>query len=134
MTSNGFLDRAAFLAKKDRRYTTVDLPTGGTLRLQSLTERERSGYEAWMLNKKGDGADPKKLVEFKRKMVVLCAVDAEGKRLLNDSDMDAMAHMDSADIDAACTAARKHCKFDDEDFESLVGNSESVPADASPSA
>lgn len=131
-----YLGRDAFLAKAKaaRRYMDCRLPSGGVVRLQSLSEFERSNYERGLLNKKGDGANPNALLASKRAMVVLCMVDEEGNRVLSDNDINALASMDSADIDHICTTARKHCGFDDADFEALVGNSEAAPAECSPSA
>ena len=61
-----------------RRYKTIMLPVSGlNLRIQSLTERELSNYQAsaWKAGKTGQEMDPQKLKTSGARLIVLCVVD-----------------------------------------------------------
>ena len=69
------LDREAVLAKRRRSYKILELPSSGTARLQSLTEKERSDYEMAALDKQGR---PTKtgLADARRLLIAMMWVDA----------------------------------------------------------
>ncbi len=132
MTTNNLISRDALLGKTARRYMTVDLPGGEKARIQSLTELEKSEFEFAVISTKGK-ALRSKMVIARRTLVVLCLVDNDGKRILSDADLDALAQIDGAVISAIYDEARIHCGFEEGDIEGLAKNSESVPVEGSPS-
>jgi hypothetical protein len=119
----GLLDRSGLLSKKGRRYRDVELPSGGTARLQSLTELERSEYNSELLDKKGE-VDRKKLTFGTAMLLVRMLVDEEGKRLFLDSEYEELSSIDSLDMEVLGDEARKHVGFDAETRRELKKKSE----------
>lgn len=108
-----------------RRYKTVDLPVRGiTVRIQSLTERELSGYESAVVSTSGSGLKRNRLEDATRRLIVLCVVDAEGTRLLSDQHLSQLADWDSADTRTLYADCVQHVGLKAEDVEGLVKNSD----------
>lgn len=128
---NGFLGREEFLAPQQRRYATVTMPGFGMVRIQSLTEREKSDFETAAMTVKG-GLSRRKLEEARRRLIVLCIVDANGNRLLTEQDMPTLENLDGAVSTRIYDECRRHCGFDEEDIETLVKNSEAIAGSVSP--
>lgn len=98
--------RETFLRPSKRRYIDVPLPTTGEMvRLQSLTELERTTYENSRFSKEGTLL-PGRLQDSKARLICLCVVDEEGKPILKPGDersiMDNMDSMDSAFLYDQC--------------------------------
>ena len=90
--------RETFLRPAQRRHREVTLPTTGeTVRLQSLTELERTTYENSRFGRDGKLL-PGRLEDGKARLICLCVVDADGKPLLKPGDERIiLENMDSAD-------------------------------------
>lgn len=117
-----------------RRYREETLPVSGLkIRIQSLTERERSEFERSNLGKNGQ-ANVAKLETIRRRLAILCLVDQAGNRLLNADDVGNLANWDSADMEALSDACAAHLGMKPEDLESIAKNSDRIAAAASPSA
>lgn len=101
---------------------------------RSITEKERADYEASWLDGKKQSLDLDRLKLAKVKLIILVVCDDTGRQLFQRGDEPKLLKLDSALTSLLYNASRKHCGFDDGDIERLVGNSEPVPADASPSA
>lgn len=122
------LGREALLAKKQRRYITVDLPSGGTAKLQSLTELERAEYNTSLLDKKGE-LDRDRLTFGTAMLLCRMLVDDDGKRLFLDSEYEELATIDSLDMEVLGDEARRHIGFDSEARKQLRKKSE-IAADS----
>lgn len=120
-----FLDRSALLGKRERRYREVELPSGGKVRLQSLTELERSEYNSELLDKKGE-VDRKKLTFGTALLLVRMLVDENGKRLFMDNEYEELSGIDSLDMEILGDEARKHVGFDYETRKELKKKSEAA--------
>ena len=118
---NGYATKAALLAANKRRFTDVDVPGVGKMRLRSLTERERSGYESGMLGKDGR-TNLKKIAEAKVALIVLCLCDAEDRQLLSSADAAALGELDSSVTNVLFDACTKHCGISETDVEELAKN------------
>lgn len=129
---SSYAGRDALLALTKRRFADVQLPGGETVRIRSLTERERSKYESETLTKKGD-LNQSKLADAKRRLIALCICDGEGNTILQADDVKALEDVDSAVTQTLYDAIRLHCGFDQRDVEELVKNSGGTPVAASPS-
>lgn len=126
------LTRAELLKPAGRRYRVVPLPTGGQVRIQSLTSGEARALRQFLLNPKGELIKVRgdRLAEL---LICACLVDENGQRLFSQDD--AM----SADFDAFDNAVSsvlyQFCRnwtgfAADPDFaaiEDAVKNSESTP-------
>lgn len=125
-TSNGFAGRDALLKKPKRRYADATLPDGDKVRIQSLNEREKAGFEAFVVNNK------QKMSELRARLLILCIVDGDGKRLFGDEDFGAICEMDGGITAAIFDVAQEHCGFAPGDIEESVKNSDAILADSSP--
>ena len=112
-----------------RRYKTLDsLPVSGfVLRIQSLTEREKSAWEAESIAKKGDGLRIERLKDANRRLFQLCLVDADGNRYVSDAQRNEFADWDAADTSVLYDGCAAHCGINKADIEDLVKNSEATP-------
>lgn len=105
------LSREGLLQKTKRRYIDVELPSGGTARLQSLSELERSEYNSSLLDKKGE-IDKTKLTFGTMLLLCRMLVDSDDKRLFLDHEYELLASIDSLDMEVLGEEARKHVGFD----------------------
>lgn len=81
------LTRDEILAAADVQEETVQVPEwGGAVRIVGLTGSERDQYEAWIIQGKGKNRDVN-LRQSRAKLVMMCAKDAEGKRLFDEADL-----------------------------------------------
>lgn len=126
-----FLTKTDLLKKAERRYLEFPVSICGddkTCRIQSLTEKERSDYEAAMqLASKANKAQ--RMKDAKRRLIVLCVVDEENKPLLTMSDVKELEDVDSKTTSNIFNKCVEHVGFTDEDVEELAGNSEDIDAD-----
>ena len=129
--TNGFATRDTILAPLKRRFTEIAIPNWGKFRLRSLTELERSRFEASIRDKKGQVSNAK-LIDLKCRLIVLCVVDGNGDPLLGNSDIDQLRQQDSKATNALVEAIQSHCGISDSDLEDLEKNSEATTAASSP--
>lgn len=130
---SNILSRDAILNADDLERRPVEVPEwGGTLYVRSLTGAERDHFETSLFEGQGKGRK-ENFANLRARMVALCAVDGEGERLFADADVAALGGKNAAALDRVFDAAQRLNGFRQQDIEELVGNSESAPADASPS-
>jgi len=131
--SNGVANREAFFsgAASKRRYAVVQVPILGGVRIQSLTELERSTYEASRLDDAGQWSRESGAAA-KVKLIVLCCVDGDGNCLFIDSDIPKLQQIDSIVTDTLFSKCLTHCGFSEEDIEELAKNYEATPVECSP--
>jgi len=122
------LDRESFLKSGNgRRFTVGVIPGLGRVRIRSLKESERSEFEAEAFDDGGE-FDHDALTTAKRRLVILCVVDANGEPLLNFDDLDALGEKDGAIFNALYKECAKHTGINESDLAALVGNSKATPA------
>ena len=130
MTTNGHVATAAELFGKPspRRFKTLDpLPVSGhVLRIRSLTERDKSDWEAETISKKGTGLRVNKLKDAHRRLFQLCVVDEAGNPFITDLQREEMRNWDSADTGYLYDEISAHCRINKDDVEELVKNSETT--------
>lgn len=118
---NGYVTRDAFLRPLVRRFKDFEVPELGKVRIRSLTELERSKFEASCRDKKGNLA-PNKLLDLKCRMIVLCVVDGDGNQILANNDIEQLRQQDSRVTNKLVDEIQAHCGFSDEDLEDLEKN------------
>jgi hypothetical protein len=124
--------REALLKLCERRYSTVDIPERNiSIRIQSLSEAEKSQYETCLIAKNGRGIMRERLQDATRRLIALCVVDEEGKRIFSDSDLSAIANLDSYISSRIYDACQEHCGFNKGDIDETVKNSEGINVDDS---
>jgi hypothetical protein len=98
---------------KKRRLREVQLPVSGlTVNLRSLTEKEWSWYlEALLPAVRTQSRTPSQemISEAGRRLIVLSLCDAEGNRLLENTQAAEISEWDSVDVQVLQEAALTHC-------------------------
>jgi len=119
------------LAMTKRRYDYVNVSGGKQVRIQSLSELEKSDFETELMKKKGEGLSLARLRHARQRLIALTAVNDEGALLFN-GDATGLNDVDGAITALIYDRARSHCGFEKDDIENLVKNSEGTPAEDSP--
>lgn len=127
---NGFITRDAILRPAKRRFAEISIRDWGKFRIRSLTELERSRFEASIRDKRGQVV-PDKIVDLKCRLIVLAVVDADGNQLLQNSDIETLRQQDSRLTNELVDFIQKHCGITDGDMEDLEKNCEPTPAASS---
>ena len=109
-------------ANGHRRYIDVTLPVCGlTVRIQSLSELQKSTYEADLFDSKGKRVAAR-VVDSRARLIVMCAVDESGKPLFSDADVAAIMGSDGRDVQTLFDALWEHVGFDRTDLAQLAKN------------
>lgn len=88
-----------FAKGKARRFGTYPVPGLGTVRVQSLSERERAGIERAVQG--GSSL-------YRPHMIALAVVDDEGRRVFTDDDVTDLAEVDSRLVLALAEVVATH--------------------------
>ena len=105
---------------------------GGTVRVRTLTAKERDAFEAGLST--GEGKKRKAdLVNIRAKLVGLCCVDESGARVFTDSEMLMLGTKSAAAVDRVFTVCQRLNGLSNEDVEDLEKNSVPAPVGNSPS-
>ena len=127
-------NRNALLKLCERRYIDLELEDAGvTVRIQSLSEKEKSSYETVLIAKSGRGILRDRLQDATRRLIALCLVDDKNERIFSDSDVNQIGEMDSFVSSRIYDAAQEHCGFNKGDITETVGNCEKINVVDSPS-
>ena len=94
MTTNGFMDRSALLARCEQRFGEVDIP-GGKVRFRAPNAGEWAMIQSHALDEDGS-VDQSRIGYVNAAYIVFLTVDAEGNRIFRDGDLDAVLEMDQA--------------------------------------
>lgn len=126
-----FLRKTDLLKKAERRYCEFPVVVCGEkkkCRIQSLTEKERSDYEAEMQVAKGRNK-AERMKDAKRRLIVLCVVDENNSPMLTQQDVKELEQVDSSVTGEIFNRCIEHVGFGGDDIEDLVGNSEGIDED-----
>lgn len=107
----------------------VDLPReevhvpewGGSVWVRMLTGAERDRFEMTVTDTQR--------VNFRARLVVMCACDERGIRLFHDGDVLALGNQPAPALVRLADVALRLNKFTSEDVDELEKNSEPVPSD-----
>ena len=125
-------NRNALLKLCERRYIDLQLADAGiTVRIQSLSEKEKSSYETRLIAKSGRGILRDRLQDATRRLIALCLVDDKNERIFTDSDVSQIGEMDSFVSSRIYDAAQEHCGFNKGDIQETVEKCESITVDDS---
>lgn len=118
-------------AKDDRDYDIVDCPEwGGEVRLRSITGRQRDEYEQSMIQQSGSDRRVN-LRNARAKLIILCAVDEDGRPLFTSEDLTALGRKNAKPLDRLFEAAQKLVGMSDDDVKRLTENFGETPDDDS---
>lgn len=113
-----FADRAALSRLGQRRYNFMTLPVAGiVVRFQSLSEIELSEYDNAPIKRDDDNdkvtVDEAVQNTSRARLIILCLVDGDGKRILTDADLDWVCSWDPKDTLPLSEVLRDHCGITD---------------------
>jgi hypothetical protein len=117
-----FLTRTDILEADDTRYETVACPEwGGDVRLRSISGAKRDAYESSLMEERG-GSRKMNLRNARAKLIVLTAVDEDGRPLFTSEDLRALGAKNAAPLDRLFDAARKLAGMSEDDVDKLTEN------------
>jgi len=126
-----FLGAQEILQAQDIKYQEV-AAWGGTVRVRSLSGKERDDYERQCIEFKGKGKTDIKS-NMRARLVCLAACDNSGKRLFTDDQMIMLGAKSAAELDKVFAVAQQLSGITDADVEELEKNSDATQGDDSPS-
>tara|TARA_R100001244_G_scaffold1471_1_gene2177 strand:+ start:429 stop:827 length:399 start_codon:yes stop_codon:yes gene_type:complete len=127
-------NRKALLKLCERRHIDLELADAGlTVRIQSLSEKEKSEYETQLIAKSGRGILRERLQDATRRLIALCLVDDKNERIFTGSDVNQIGEMDSFVSSRIYDACQEHCGFNKGEISETVGNSSEITVVDSPS-
>lgn len=118
-----YLSRDVILGADDLTYEDVDCPEwGGTVRIRSLSGTERDRWESAFIGRDGTPHVDKSYEGIRARLVVACAVDADGNQLFGRDDVKKLGAKSAAPLDRLFDAAQRLSGLSDQDVEELAGN------------
>lgn len=123
------LSKEQILGADDLPYEDVEVKEwGGTVRIRALTGFERDRFE---LSVQADPKGKRNLDNVRARLVSLCLVDDEGKRMFTEAEVKDLGSKSARALDRLFDAARKLSGLGDEDIEVLAEGFTSGPAGGS---
>jgi|SRR5690606_15571973 len=124
------LSRDEIFSHDDHEYAIVPCPEwGGDVRVRSLTAREKDDYDSSLVQIKGDGSSKMNMKDFRVKLVLLAAVDEDGKPLFVPRDLDKLAKKSSRPIIRLAEKIGELSATDDEAIEDAAETFDSAQSD-----
>lgn len=123
------LTREAILKSSDLPFEDVEVREwGGVLRMRGMSGKERDALEQQVMDGKGKH---KPVENFRARVVMMCAVDSEGKRLFTLGDVEALGAKSATALSKAFDAAMRLSGLSSNDVADLEKNLEPGQSDAS---
>ena len=124
------LDRTAIEAAQDIKTEDVPVPEwGGTVRLRGLTGAQRDAYEASVVEMRGE-SKRFKLQNLRARLVALCLVGEDGKRLfVDDAAVKALGDKSAKAIDRLFDRAKHLSGLTEKDIEELAEDFDDAQSD-----
>lgn len=116
------LSKQAILAAQDLVTEDVEVPEwGGTVRVRTLTGKERDAFEASLTS--GEGRRRKAdLVNIRAKLVGMCMVDETGSREFDDGEVVALGAKSAAALDRVFSVCQRLNGIGASDVDQLAKN------------
>lgn len=120
----GLLSKQAIINAQDLPTEDVAVPEwGGTVRVRSLSARQRDTFEASLV--KGQGKDRRAdLINVRAKLVAACLVDEAGTRVFTDAEAVELGAKSGAAMDRVFTVCQRLSGLSAQDVEELEKNSD----------
>ncbi len=127
-----YLSKAEIFSADDDEFDEVECPEwGGTVRIASISGAQRDAFEASIREGKGKDADVN-LRNLRAKLIVLCAVDENGRKLFTTADLGALGKKNAKPLDRLFDACRKIAGMSEEDVKVMTEDFEQTPDEDSP--
>lgn len=128
------LGRDEIFAAADTQVEDVAVPEwGGSVRIRGLSGSERDQYEAWIIQGRGKNRDVN-LKQARAKLVMMCAVDAEGKRIFDEADLIRLGAKSALALQRVFDKASALSGLDEDTLEKIQDDLGNAPSDDSGSA
>ena len=125
------LSRDAILAAEDRTFEEVACPEwGGSVRIRSITGTQRDTYEQSLIQQRGNSRQMN-LRNARAKLIVMCAVDAEGRPLFTEDDIRALGRKNAKPLERLFDACRKLAGLSEDDVDKLTEDFDATQGDDS---
>ncbi len=128
------LTKAEILGAEDLAFEDVDVPEwGGTVRVQSMTGKDRDSFESTiivMVGPPGNQQSQQDRVNMRAKLCAACIVDADGSLLFTVQDIEALGRKSAKGLQRVFDVAQSINGFTKADIEELEENSEPVQSDS----
>lgn len=116
------LNREQILECSDLRQETVRVPEwGGEVIVRSLTGLERDQFEQSMIEMRGKRASLK-LENTRARLVSLCVIDEQGKRVFSEGDVLALGQKNASALQRVFEVAQKLSGLTESDLQELSEN------------
>lgn len=116
------LSREQILGADDSRRETVQVPEwGGEVVIAAMSGAARDAWEQSLVIRKGAKVE-QNLANMRARLVAVCAVDADGKRLFTDDDAIALGEKSAAALERLCRVAQRLNGLTDKELEVAKGN------------
>lgn len=127
MSDKQYLTRADILGGDDRQYRDLPVPEWGegrVVRLRSFSAKEVFQYQREIreLRAKKDAAPEEVEQQGLGLLAVRSLVDADGARMFEDQDVEALLAKNSAALSRVATEALRLNKMRPQDVQELMGN------------
>ena len=123
--------RQAILETDDIQQEPVEA-WGLTLTVRGLTGAQRDEWEGSIIRMSPDGRKvTPNMRNYRAKLIAMCIVDAQGKRVFNEADVDALGKKSGQELSKVYKVAQRLSGMSDEDVEELAKNFESGQPDDS---
>lgn len=127
----GYLNRDMILGADDAEVRDVEVPEWkGTVRIKSITGTARDQFEASLREGKGKNADVN-LRNMRAKLIALCAVDEDGKKLFTQQDVGRLGAKNAKPLDRLFDACTELIGMSEKDVETLVEDFDPSPDEVS---
>lgn len=109
--SNGYATpEALFGAPCKRRFADVEIEGLGKFRIRSLSDKDKSTYDAAAINKEGK-FNRNAAISANARLVQLCCVDADGNQMFSVNQVPQLQELDAGALGELADACREHCGF-----------------------
>lgn len=116
------LNRDQILGADDRKTEIVKVPEwGGDVTVKGLSGKQRDAFESGCVVRKGKKVE-QNLANIRARLCVLCIVDEDGKRILNDKDISLLGDKSGSALDRVYDVASKLSGLSAEDVDELAKN------------
>jgi len=128
------LSKEQILGAQDLRFETVSVPEwGGEVRIRTMTGADRDAYEQSLFASRGPD-EKSNLRNVRARIVAYSAVDEDGKRIFEESDIAALGEKSAAALERVYLACRRLSAITQEDIDELGKPSAPTPTGASTSS
>jgi hypothetical protein len=118
----GLLSKQEILLSQDLKTEDVEVAEwGGTVRVRTLTGKERDAFEASLTTGEGKKRKPD-LTNIRAKLVAMCIVDEGGAREFEDSEIAALGAKSAAALDRVFSVCQRLNGLSTADVEELEKN------------